>query len=350
MAEELRVVEGSKEEKYKALLPQLEAFMKYESDPVALMANISAAIRETFGFLWVGFYQTDGDRLVLGPFQGPIACTRIAYGKGVCGSAWKESRTLVVPDVDAFPGHIACSSSSRSEIVVPFYKNGVVAGVLDIDSESTGSFDAVDAVWLEKVMAIFGDRISRDFHDDVKNGVVVYCSSSSDVPEKYLEAAKEMGTLIAESGFTLVTGGGYRGLMASSIDGALAAGGKVTGVLPHFMIERGWAHEGLTNRLDTPSMHVRKQTMADMSVAAVALPGGIGTLDELCEIMAWKQLGLFSGKVVLVNTDGFFEPLIAMFSAMCEEGFMRGGELPVKIVATPQEAMEYIGTPCPLRR
>lgn len=343
MAEELIVAQGSKEEKYRALLPQIEGIVKYERDKVAVMANISAALMETFGFLWVGFYSVDGDRLVLGPFQGPLACTRIAYGKGVCGTAWAEARTLVVPDVDAFPGHIACSSSSRSEIVVPFFQDGAVAGVLDIDSESLATFDDTDALWLGKVMEIFGASLSSGMgKDSERNGVVVYCASSSEVPEEYLEAARETGRLIAEAGYTLVTGGGYRGLMASTIDGALEAGGKVTGVLPHFMIERGWAHAGLTTCIDTPSMHVRKQTMADLSVAAVALPGGIGTLDELCEIMAWRQLKLFSGKVVLVNIDGFFDPLVDMFGKICREGFMRGGELPVKIVSTPQEAIEYI--------
>lgn len=344
MAEELVVAEGNKEAKYKVLLPQLEALMKYESDPVAVMANLSAAIMDTFKFLWVGFYTVDGDRLVLGPFQGPLACTRIAYGKGVCGTAWAEARTLVVPDVEAFPGHIACSSSSRSEIVVPFYRNGAVAGVLDIDSADLDTFDSVDAEWLEKAMAILSEKLSGSRVTEVeRNGVVVYCASSSWVPRKYLDAAYEMGSLIAKNGFTLVTGGGYRGLMASTIDGALSEGGNVTGVLPHFMIENGWAHKGLTKCIDTPSMHVRKQTMADLSVAAVALPGGIGTLDELCEIMAWSQLKLFHGKVVLVNVDGFFDPLIGMFDKMKEEGFMRGGEIPVKVVATPQEAIEYIG-------
>ena len=346
MAEELIVVEGSKEEKYAALFPQLEALMSYESNPVAVMANLSAAIMDTFHFLWVGFYLVDGDKLVLGPFQGPLACTRIAYGKGVCGTSWAEARTLVVPDVEAFPGHIACSSSSRSEIVVPFFKGGAVAGVLDIDSADLNTFDSVDAEWLEKAMAVLSEKFSRKLDKTEKrDGVVVYCASSSHVPKKYLDAAYNMGELIAKNGFTLVTGGGYRGLMAATIDGARSEGGKVTGVLPHFMLERGWAHKGLSKCIDTPSMHVRKQTMADLSVAAVALPGGIGTLDELCEIMAWHQLNLFPGKVVLVNVDGFFDPLISMFDKMCKEGFMRGGEMPVKIVSTPNEAINYIAEP-----
>ncbi len=156
MAEELVISGVTKDEKYASLLPQLEAFAEYESDSIAVMANMAAAIKETFGHLWVGFYRVIDDKLVLGPFQGPIACTRICYGRGVCGTAWSEGRTLVVPDVDAFPGHIACSSASRSEIVVPFYKDGNVAGVLDIDSDSVDAFDAIDAEWLEKAMVALG--------------------------------------------------------------------------------------------------------------------------------------------------------------------------------------------------
>lgn len=170
-------------------------------------------------------------------------------------------------------------------------------------------------------------------------GIVVYCSSSSQVDRKYLDAAVEMGRLIALSGHTLVTGGGYRGLMAASIDGALAAGGEVTGVLPDFMHSRGWAHKGLTNLIVKPSMHERKRTMASLSSAAIALPGGIGTLDELCEIMTWKQLGLFTGPVIIVNTGGFFDPLIAMFQRMASLGFMRSGIIPAEVVDTPAQAI-----------
>ena len=122
------------------------------------MANMAAAITQTFHFFWVGFYRVIEDKLVLGPFQGPIACTRIAYGKGVCGSAWKEQRTLVVPDVDAFPGHIACSSASRSEIVVPVMKEGQVIGVLDIDSDLLNSFDEVDQHYLEQIVGLLTDH------------------------------------------------------------------------------------------------------------------------------------------------------------------------------------------------
>lgn len=345
MSEELIISGETKEEKYASLLPQIESLISHEDDPVAVMANVSAAISDTFGFLWTGFYRVEGNQLVLGPFQGPLACTRIPCGRGVCGTAWAEARTLVVPDVDAFPGHIACSSASRSEIVVPFFKDGKVAGVLDIDSDRTGTFDSTDARWLEQAMAALSrklDSASAPEGEAVRDGVVVYCASSSQVPTECLDAALEMGRLIARADLTLVTGGGYRGLMACTIDGSLEEGGRVTGVLPHFMLERGWAHKGLTRCIDTPSMHVRKDTMASLSMAAVALPGGIGTLDELCEIMTWHQLGIFTGPVVIVNTGGFFDPLIAMFDRMRELGFMRGGIIPVHVVATPAEAIDYI--------
>ena len=152
MAEDLYIQNGSKEEKYRTLLPQLKSLIADEDDLIANLANTSAALKETFGFFWVGFYLVKGEQLVLGPFQGPIACTRIKKGRGVCGTAWAKAETLVVPDVDAFPGHIACSSLSRSEIVVPLIReNGEVWGVLDIDSESLDSFDTTDARFLEEV-------------------------------------------------------------------------------------------------------------------------------------------------------------------------------------------------------
>lgn len=173
-------------------------------------------------------------------------------------------------------------------------------------------------------------------------GVAVYCASSSLVPAIYLDTARRMGELLAREGLTLVCGGGYRGLMGAAIDGALAAGGVATGVLPQFMIERGWAHPGLSEVISTPTMHVRKETMASMSRAAVALAGGIGTLDELCEIMTWHQLGLFAGPVIIVNTDGFYDPLIGMFERMREQNFMRGGVIPAVVVGTPEEALEVI--------
>lgn len=155
MAEDLYIVkEGSLQEKYESLIPQLKALIEDESDIVADMANVAAALKETFGFFWVGFYRVDGEQLVLGPFQGPVACTRIAYGRGVCGTAWKEGQTLLVPDVDQFPGHIACSSLSRSEIVVPAFKESKVCAVLDVDSDSLDAFSETDAVYLQKIVSL----------------------------------------------------------------------------------------------------------------------------------------------------------------------------------------------------
>ncbi|WP_294592232.1 GAF domain-containing protein [uncultured Bacteroides sp.] len=153
MAEDLYIDNGSKEEKYRALLPQLKSLIEGEDDLIANLANVSAALKETFHFFWVGFYRVQGEELVLGPFQGPIACTRIRKGRGVCGTSWAKAETLIVPDVDAFPGHIACSSLSRSEIVVPLIRRGEneVWGVLDIDSENLNSFDEIDARFLEEV-------------------------------------------------------------------------------------------------------------------------------------------------------------------------------------------------------
>lgn len=156
MAEDLCIHEGSKEEKYLALIPQLEGLVGGEDDTIAKLANLAAALKQTFGFFWVGFYLVKGEELVLGPFQGPVACTRIRKGRGVCGSAWQQCRTLLVPDVDAFPGHIACSSLSRSEVVVPLVEaDGAVWGVLDIDSDVVDDFDATDVRHLEEICARF---------------------------------------------------------------------------------------------------------------------------------------------------------------------------------------------------
>lgn len=153
MAESLLIPEGvSKVEKYNAILPQIESLIAGEDDIVANLANISAVLKDSFGFFWVGFYLVKDNQLVLGPFQGPIACTRINFGKGVCGTAWKEGKTQLVPDVDAFPGHIACSSASRSEIVLPAFKDGQVALVLDVDSDVLDDFNEEDADQLEKLM------------------------------------------------------------------------------------------------------------------------------------------------------------------------------------------------------
>ena len=150
--ETLTISGNSKQEKYASLLPQVEAVMDNSVDIIANMANMAAMLHETFGFWWTGFYRVVGNELILGPFQGPLACTRIAYGRGVCGTAWKERRTLVVPDVEEFPGHIACSSASRSEIVVPVFQNGEVIAVLDIDSDRLATFDETDSAYLEKAV------------------------------------------------------------------------------------------------------------------------------------------------------------------------------------------------------
>ena len=154
MAEELYISQGTKEEKYALLYKQIAEVVKYESDSIALMANISAMIHQTFGFWWTGFYRVIGEELVLAPFQGPMACTRIAYGKGVCGTAWQRGEIVVVPDVEQFPGHIACSSLSRSEIVVPIYNGDRVVAVLDIDSEHLATFDDIDREWLERIVQL----------------------------------------------------------------------------------------------------------------------------------------------------------------------------------------------------
>ena len=154
MAEELTICSGSKEEQYKMLFPQMQSLIGNETDMIANMANMAAALKQTFDFYWFGFYVVRDNQLVLGPFQGPIACTRIKPGRGVCGTAWSEARTLIVPDVDKFPGHIACNSASRSEIVVPLKKNDSVYAVLDIDSDTLNSFDETDKQWLEKIVGI----------------------------------------------------------------------------------------------------------------------------------------------------------------------------------------------------
>ena len=154
MAEDLQIAKGTKENKYSSIIPQIEALISYETDLVANLANIVAALKEQFGWFWVGFYLVKEDELVLGPFQGPVACTRIKKGKGVCGSSWAEAKTLVVPDVDKFPGHIACSSLSKSEIVVPIIRNGEVIGVLDVDSADYNTYDETDQHFLEKIVAL----------------------------------------------------------------------------------------------------------------------------------------------------------------------------------------------------
>lgn len=152
MSEQLIIQGETKQERYEALLPQIKAVVEDEPDLIANMANVAAMLHETFGFWWTGFYRVEGEELVLGPFQGPMACTRIRKGRGVCGTAWLKEETQVVPDVDKFPGHIACSSASRSEIVVPIFHEGKVIAVLDIDSERFNTFDETDRQNLEKIV------------------------------------------------------------------------------------------------------------------------------------------------------------------------------------------------------
>lgn len=153
MAEDLKIVtDVSKEEQYRSLIPQIEALISGESDQVANLANIAAALKEQFSWFWVGFYLVKNGELVLGPFQGPVACTRIQKGKGVCGASWQQAETLIVPDVEEFPGHIACAAASRSEIVLPLFKGGDVIGVLDVDSEYLSHFNEVDAKYLKEII------------------------------------------------------------------------------------------------------------------------------------------------------------------------------------------------------
>ena len=152
MAEDLSIVKGPKMEQYQSILPQIKALLEGEPDLIANLANVVAALKEQFGWFWVGFYLVKQEELVLAPFQGPVACTRIKKGRGVCGTAWAKAETLIVPDVEAFPGHIACSSLSKSEIVVPIIRHNQVLGVLDVDSESLGHFDSLDQQYLEDIV------------------------------------------------------------------------------------------------------------------------------------------------------------------------------------------------------
>ena len=155
MAEDLSIVTSvSKEDQYLSLIPQIKGLLTGETDQIANLANIAAALKEQFNWFWVGFYLVKGEELVLGPFQGPVACTRIKKGRGVCGSSWERSEVLIVPDVDEFPGHIACATASRSEIVLPIYNGTEIIGVLDVDSEHLAYFDEVDARYLEQVLEL----------------------------------------------------------------------------------------------------------------------------------------------------------------------------------------------------
>ena len=154
MSDDLTIVTGTKIEIYQSLLPQIAALIEGEPDLVANLANVAAALKQQFGWWWVGFYLVKNNELVLGPFQGPVACTRIQKGRGVCGAAWQQANTLIVPDVEKFPGHIACSSLSRSEIVVPIFSKQEVIGVLDVDSEALDFFDAIDAQYLKEIVGL----------------------------------------------------------------------------------------------------------------------------------------------------------------------------------------------------
>ncbi len=154
MAEDLNIAQGSKALQYSELIPQIKGLLHGETNLIANMANISAALKEQFNWLWVGFYIVHDDELVLGPFQGPVACTRIQKNKGVCGTCWQNEATIIVPNVDEFPGHIACSSKSKSEIVLPVFKNSEVIAVLDVDSDSLASFDEIDQKYLEKILTL----------------------------------------------------------------------------------------------------------------------------------------------------------------------------------------------------
>jgi len=154
MAEDLQIISGTKGEQYEALIPQIKGLLTGESNLIANLANTAAALKEQFGWFWVGFYLVENNELVLGPFQGPVACTRIKKGRGVCGRSWEQEKTLIVPDVEKFPGHIACSSLSKSEIVVPLFKDGNIWGVLDVDSSEYNQFDETDQQYLEQIVAL----------------------------------------------------------------------------------------------------------------------------------------------------------------------------------------------------
>lgn len=154
MAEDLHIIQGTKEEQYKELIPQIKGLLDGEPDLVANLANIVAALKEQFKWFWVGFYWVKNNELVLAPFQGPVACTRISKGRGVCGTSWAKAETIIVPDVEKFPGHIACSSLSRSEIVIPVIRNNEVVGVLDVDSDAYNQFDEIDKKYLEEIVSM----------------------------------------------------------------------------------------------------------------------------------------------------------------------------------------------------
>lgn len=154
MAEDLTINKGTKKDQYIGLVPQIRGLVTGETNQIANLANIAAALKEQFNFFWVGFYLIEGEQLVLGPFQGPVACTRIQYGRGVCGTSWKENKTIIVPNVEEFPGHIACSSLSKSEIVIPIYQDNSIIGILDVDSDELHAFDEIDAQYLTEIVSL----------------------------------------------------------------------------------------------------------------------------------------------------------------------------------------------------
>ena len=173
--------------------------------------------------------------------------------------------------------------------------------------------------------------------------VCVYCASSTQIDEKYFRAAEKLGTLIAQRGLRLITGAGKLGLMNTVQDAALAAGGEAVGVIPTFMVREGWHHEGLTQLIETASMHERKQTMADLSDGVIALPGGCGTMEELLEIITWKQLGLYLNPIIILNVDGFYDHLLAQLSKAVEDNFMRSIHADIwRVATTPEEAIELL--------
>lgn len=173
--------------------------------------------------------------------------------------------------------------------------------------------------------------------------VCVYCASSTQIDEKYFRAAQELGTLIAQRGLRLITGAGKLGLMNTVQDAALAAGGEAVGVIPTFMVREGWHHEKLTQLIETASMHERKQTMADLSDGVIALPGGCGTMEELLEIITWKQLGLYLNPIIILNIDGFYDHLLAQLSKAVEDNFMRSIHADIwRVATTPEEAIELL--------
>ena len=175
------------------------------------------------------------------------------------------------------------------------------------------------------------------------HSVCVYSASSTQIAEKYFQTARELGTLLAARGIRLVNGAGNLGLMRACADACLESGGRVTGVIPHFMVEQGWQHPGLTELIETEDMHTRKQTMARLSDGVIALPGGCGTLEELLEIITWKQLGLYLNPIVVLNTDGFYDPLLEMLRRAAEERFMRPAHLDIwKTASTAAEAVDLL--------